>query len=156
MVDPVGHLTFLKALLDRIPTDTAPDAHVLLLANIAHAKLVYDDVEGTRKDMDAALEILDSLPSVESRVRADYYKVAADYYKAKAEYGPYYRNSLLFLACIDVQDLDTEERLLRAHDLCLSAFLADSIHNFGELVCLSTCCLPSDFLPNVTADTSHS
>lgn len=31
--------------------------------------------------MDAAWTILDGLPSVDNRVRADYYKVAADYYK---------------------------------------------------------------------------
>lgn len=132
--DPNAHLTFLKSLLERVPQDTAPDAHVLLLANVAHTKLAYGDLEGTKTDMDAAVVILDSLPSVENRVRADYYKVAADYYKGKAEYAPYYRNSLLYLACIDVADMDPEERVLRAHDLSISAFLGDTIYNFGELV----------------------
>ena len=84
--------------------------------------------------MDAALVILDSLPTVENRVRADYYKVAADYYKGKAEYAPYYRNSLLYLACVDVAAMESEERVLRAHDLSISAFLGDTIYNFGELV----------------------
>ncbi|PSR71632.1 hypothetical protein PHLCEN_2v12485 [Hermanssonia centrifuga] len=132
--NPSTHLIFLKSLSERIPTDKAPDAHVLLLASLAHAKLLYGDIEGTRVDMDAAWAILDSLPAVESRVRAAYYKVAADYYKAKAEYAPYYRNSLLYLACIDLEDLEPEERLLRAHDLSLSAFLGDTIYNFGELL----------------------
>lgn len=55
--------------------------------------------------------------------------------KAKAEYAPYYRNSLLFLACVDVEkDMDAEERLSRAHDLGIAAFLGDTIYNFGELV----------------------
>ena len=31
-------------------------------------------------------------------------------------------------------DLTAEERLLRAHDLGISAFLGESIYNFGELV----------------------
>lgn len=30
--------------------------------------------------------------------------------------------------------MDAEERLLRAHDLGLSAFLGDTIYNFGELL----------------------
>ena len=81
MADPTAHLTFLRSLLDRIPTETSSDAHVLLLADLAHAKLLYGDVEGTKVDMDAAWKILDGLPSVENRVRAGYYKVAADYYK---------------------------------------------------------------------------
>lgn len=56
-------------------------------------------------------------------------------FQAKAEYGPYYKHSLLYLACVDVgTDLTGEERLLRAHDLGISAFLGESIYNFGELV----------------------
>lgn len=55
--------------------------------------------------------------------------------QAKAEYAPYYKNSLLYLACIDpAKDLTAEERLVRAHDLGISAFLGETIYNFGELV----------------------
>jgi hypothetical protein len=32
------------------------------------------------------------------------------------------------------KDMSQDERLLRAHDLALSAFLAETIYNFGELV----------------------
>ena len=63
--------------------------------------------------------------------------------QAKAEYAPYYRNSLLYLACVDLEkDMSQDERLLRAHDLALSAFLAETIYNFGELVCRSADCEP--------------
>ena len=56
-------------------------------------------------------------------------------FQAKAEYAPYYKHSLLFLACIDpATDLTPEDRLQRAHDLGISAFLGDTIYNFGELV----------------------
>jgi len=58
-----------------------------------------------------------------------------DIEQAKAEYAPYYRDSLLYLACVDLEkDMSQDERLLRAHDLALSAFLAETIYNFGELV----------------------
>lgn len=36
--------------------------------------------------------------------------------------------------------MSQEERLLRAHDLAVSAFLAETIYNFGELVCGSVDC----------------
>ena len=38
--------------------------------------------------------------------------------------------------------MSQDERLLRAHDLALSAFLAETIYNFGELVCRSADCEP--------------
>ncbi|KAJ8690842.1 26S proteasome regulatory subunit [Pleurotus ostreatus] len=151
--NPQTQLIQLTSLLSRIPippsvakpSPDAPDApptsqssieaYVLLLATIAHTKLVFGDLEGTKTDMDAAWDVLDRLDGVENGVRAAYYGVAADYYKAKAEYAPYYRNSLLYLACVDpATDMSPEERLARAHDLAISAFLGDTIYNFGELL----------------------
>jgi len=137
--NPQTHLTFLTSLLTRISKENSPAAYVLLYANIAHAKLLYGDLEGTKADMDEAWRILDAgdsrLESVESSVNAAYYGVAADYYKAKAEYAPYYRNSLLYLACVDpATDMTEEDRLARAHDLGISALLGDTIYNFGELL----------------------
>ena len=85
--------------------------------------------------MEAAWKILDDLDGVDPAVNAAYYSVAADYYKAKADYGPYYKNSLLYLACVDpAKDLTNEERMLRAHDLSVAALLGETIYNFGELV----------------------
>ncbi|KAF8731585.1 hypothetical protein AX14_004657 [Amanita brunnescens Koide BX004] len=133
--NPQVHLSFLTSLLSRIDTDKSQDAHVLLLATIARAKLLYGDLEGTRSDMEKAWGVLDTLDDVEPGVNAAYYGLAADYYKAKAEYAPYYKNSLLYLACVDSEkDMSSEERLLRAHDLGISALLGDTIYNFGELL----------------------
>ncbi|KAL6308823.1 hypothetical protein BKA93DRAFT_761971 [Sparassis latifolia] len=133
--NPAVHLAFLTDLLSRVNTEKSPEAHVLLLATLAHAKLLYGDLEGTKTDIDGAWKILDELSGVDSMVNAAYYGVAADYYKAKAEYAPYYKNSLLYLACIDLaKDLTEEECLVRAHDLGLSAFLGETIYNFGELL----------------------
>ena len=79
--DPQVHLAFLTSLLSRIDTKTSKEAHILLLASIAHAKLLYGDLEGTKSDMDAAWKILDSLEGVDNGVNAAYYNVGAYYYK---------------------------------------------------------------------------
>ena len=74
-------MIFLTSLLSRLPTGTSPEAHVLLLANISHAKLLYGDLEGTKVDMDEARGVLDKLTGVDNGVNAAYYGVAADYHK---------------------------------------------------------------------------
>ncbi|KAF9514396.1 hypothetical protein BS47DRAFT_1343163 [Hydnum rufescens UP504] len=133
--EPNEILTFLISLLSRLSKTDAPEAYVLLLSSLAHAKLLFGDTEGTRVDMEESAKILDELDGVEPSVHAAYYGVAADYYKAKADYVPYYKNSLLYLACVDpVADLSPEERLVRAHDLGVSALLGETIYNFGELL----------------------
>ena len=81
--DPATHLQFLKDLLERVNTEKSPEAHVLLLATLAHAKLLYGDNEGTKNDIDAAWKVLDELSGVEPSVNAAYYGVAADYYKVR-------------------------------------------------------------------------
>lgn len=68
-------------------------------------------------------------------VNAGFYGVAGDYHKVKAEYGPYFKNALLYLACVDAdQELSDADKVSRAHDLCIAALLGDTIYNFGELV----------------------
>ncbi len=54
--------------------------------------------------------------------------------KAKHEFAAYYKNALLFLACVDVDDLTPKERQSRAYDLSIAALVSDSIYNFGELL----------------------
>jgi hypothetical protein len=54
--------------------------------------------------------------------------------QARAEYADYYKNSLLYLACVNVEtDLLPQQRYERAHDLAVAALLG-KIYNFGELV----------------------
>lgn len=50
------------------------------------------------------------------------------------DFAAYYKNALLYLACISLEDLRLEERQSRAYDLSMSALVSDSIYNFGELL----------------------
>ena len=54
--------------------------------------------------------------------------------KAKLEYASYYRNALLYLACINLPELSSEERQSRAYELSVAALMSDTIYNFGELL----------------------
>ncbi|KAG8742258.1 26S proteasome regulatory subunit [Ceratobasidium sp. 414] len=133
--DPTTILTFLTSLLERIDKEKSREAWILLVSSIAHTKLIFGDLAGTKVDMDECQRLLDDLDGVEPSVHAAYYEVAADYYKAKADYVPYYKNSLLYLACVDVEtDLAPDQRLIRAHDLSIAALLGETIYNFGELL----------------------
>ena len=81
ILGPSDTITFLVALLKRISRDNAPEAYVLLLAQLAHAKMILGDDEGARVDIDESSKIIDSVDGVETTVHAAYYGVAADYYK---------------------------------------------------------------------------
>lgn len=50
------------------------------------------------------------------------------------EFAAYYRNALLYLACIDINSLTPQERHRRALHLSIAALVSDTIYNFGELL----------------------
>jgi hypothetical protein len=81
--DPAVHLQFLVDLDKRINVENAKEAHVLLLATIAHAKLLFGDLEGTKTDLNAAEDILNELSGVDTGVNAAFYGVFAAYCKVR-------------------------------------------------------------------------
>lgn len=117
------------------PPRPIPEAYALSLSSIAYAQLLLGDLPACKKSLDECESLLNEQDSVEPVVYAGFYGAAGDYHKVKAEYGPYYKNALLYLACVDVdKELSPEDKVGRAHDLCIAALLGETIYNFGELV----------------------
>ncbi|KAI1483762.1 hypothetical protein K445DRAFT_63889 [Daldinia sp. EC12] len=132
--DDQERLSFLTDLAKKVDNENSQDAFVYALAAVARVELNLRDLDASRRDLDKAERILDSFDSVETKVHAAFYQVNADYYQAKADFASYYRNALLYLACIDLSSLSPDERRARAYDLGIAALVSDSIYNFGELL----------------------
>ncbi|KAF9918736.1 26S proteasome regulatory subunit [Lobosporangium transversale] len=125
---------FLKTLTEKVNKDETRDAYVLAKMEQSHFGLLLGDLDSTKKDLEECSKLLDSFDSVDPHINASYLRVSADFYKIKAEYAKYYKNALLYLACVNIDDLSQAEKASRANDLALSALLGDSIYNFGELL----------------------
>ncbi len=124
----------MEAVAKKVDHEDSQDALVFATVAVARVKLDLEDFDGARKNLDTAEQILDSFDSVETIVHAAFYGANADYYQAKSEFGSYYRNALLYLACIDLTSLNPTERRRRAYDLSIAALVSTSIYNFGELL----------------------
>jgi len=127
-------LTFLADLAKKVDGENSQDAFVYATVAVARVELQLGDIESARRDLDKAEKILESFDSVETKVHAAFYQVNADYYKVNADFASFYRNALLYLACIDLSTLSPHERKARANDLGIAALVSDSIYNFGELL----------------------
>jgi 26S proteasome regulatory subunit N9 len=132
--DDQDRLRFLSTLAKKVDKPKSQDAYVYAITEVASVKLRLDDSEGARKDLDRAETLLENFDSVETVVHASFYRVNADYYQAKAEFASYYKNALLYLACVEIADLTREEQESRAYNLSIAALVSDSIYNFGELL----------------------
>ncbi|CAG79238.1 hypothetical protein B0I72DRAFT_133261 [Yarrowia lipolytica] len=128
-------LGFLTSLADKVShkPDTQ-DAYVYAQIEIARVKLRLKDMDGAREVLNSVTGTIDSLNSVDPIITAAYYGVNADYYLSKGDFNTYYRNALLYLACIDLSTLSVEAVQKRAHELSVAALLGEKIHNFGELL----------------------
>jgi 26S proteasome regulatory subunit N9 len=134
MVDNRERLTFMEAVAKKVDHEESQDALVFATVALARVRLDLDDLDAARADLDKAERILDTFDSVETVVHAAFYGANADYYQAKMDFGAYYKNALLYLACIDVSALRPEEKRSRAYDLAVAALVSTSIYNFGELL----------------------
>jgi 26S proteasome regulatory subunit N9 len=124
----------MEAVVKKVDHEDSQDALVFATIAVARVKLDLDDLDGARKDLDRAERVLDGFDSVETIVHAAFYGANADYYQAKMDFGSYYRNALLYLACIDIKSLSPAEQRNRAYDLSVAALVSTSIYNFGELL----------------------
>ncbi|KAF9919872.1 26S proteasome regulatory subunit [Linnemannia zychae] len=132
--DPKEAREFLRALTEKVNKDDSREAYVLAKMETAHFGLLLGDLDSTKKDLEECGKYLDSFDSVDPQINASFLRVSADFYKIKADYAKYYKNALLYLACVNIDDLSPTEKASRANDLALSALLGDSIYNFGELL----------------------
>ncbi|PYH46860.1 proteasome regulatory particle lid subunit RPN9 [Aspergillus saccharolyticus JOP 1030-1] len=132
--DDKERLAFLTSLADKVNKPDSQDAYIYALADVANVKQRLQDLDGAQKDLEACQKVLDTFDSVETVVHASFYKVNADYYHAKQEFASFYKNALLYLACINLEDLSDSERVSRAYNLSVAALVSDTIYNFGELL----------------------
>ena len=54
--------------------------------------------------------------------------------QVKGDYNSFYRDSLRYLGCIDLDDLTSKQKQEHAFHIGLSALLGDKVYNFGELL----------------------
>ncbi|KAI8097699.1 uncharacterized protein BX664DRAFT_293380 [Halteromyces radiatus] len=132
--DAQESVDFLQHIINKVDTPESKDVYVLAVMEAAHFQLLLGQVDQVKKVIDSSEKILDTFDSVETAIHASFYRVSAEYFKSQADYVHYYKSALLFLACVNLDDMSTTEKVERAYDLAMAALLGDSIYNFGELL----------------------
>jgi 26S proteasome regulatory subunit N9 len=108
---------------------------VYATTELASVYLDTDETTKARAALDEAQKKLDKFNFIDNTVNASFYRVNAEYFSNKCDYTSYYRNSLLYLACVSLDtDLTPKEQQYRAYNLCIAALVSDDIYNFGELL----------------------
>ncbi|KAF7732299.1 26S proteasome regulatory subunit [Apophysomyces ossiformis] len=134
MLEPNDSVEFLSNIISKVDKPEMQDVYVYAVMEMSHFKLKLQQWDEVKKAIDKCDKILDHFDSVQTVIYASFYRVSADYYKAKAEFAQYYKTALLYLACVNLDELSSEEKAERAYDLAISALLGDMIYNFGELL----------------------
>ncbi|KAF5094043.1 hypothetical protein D0Z00_003732 [Geotrichum galactomycetum] len=128
-------LTFLNGLASQVDNPKSRDAFLFVQIELARVKARLEDLVGAKERLDYASDNLNAFESIDE-INALYYLAWAEYYKKKTNFTEYYRNCLLYLACIPDLSLTVsiERRQSIAYDLGVAALLGDKIYNFGELL----------------------
>ncbi|XP_059485366.1 26S proteasome non-ATPase regulatory subunit 13 [Neocloeon triangulifer] len=92
-----------------------------------------EDQAGTKKVIDEVGKLLDDEDGV-TPVHGRYYQLASDLYRLQSNYAEYYRASLRYLGCSELDTLSSEDKINIAAFLGLAALLGEGVYNFGELL----------------------
>jgi len=125
-------LQFHEKLGEKVKAN--PEAYAL--TKVLQAKIQLDCLNNIEKTK-SLIEELDGLVNEIDRVgfvHGHYYMVASRLYMREGSHADYYRASLHFLGCTELNTLGKEERIDQAFNLSLAALLGKDIFNFGELL----------------------
>lgn len=125
---------FVEKLAEHVKNSDTRKVQVSVDLRLVSLYTTQDNIAQAMKLLDAARKTMDELQISDKIIRSQLYGTSCEFYKRKGDYNAYYRNALLYLACVDLAELPEEVRKRRAYDLCIAALLADKIYNFGELI----------------------
>lgn len=128
---PQDSIAFMQKIAEKVEDENVRKFAEL---RIASYYIQTGEVPQAKKIIDGASKLVDELQVTDQAIMAMYYGVSCEYYKHKREYTAYYRNALLYLACIDITTLSRAQQQQKAYDLAVAALLGDKIYNFGELI----------------------
>ncbi|KAF1987609.1 hypothetical protein K402DRAFT_392417 [Aulographum hederae CBS 113979] len=132
--DDEAKLAFLKTLKGKLDKTKAQDAYVYALVAVADKQLSLDQFDEAKKSLDESEALLDTFDYLETKIHAAFYQVNAAYNKVKNDFTAFYRNTLLHLACKDLDEISQRQCQITAYELSLAALASDTIFNFGELL----------------------
>jgi len=131
--------------LDDVNEKVSSDRLAAQLIKITKATIILEnktDEMSLRKvrtivnELTPELEKEDGVNAVHSR----FYEMAAHYYSKQSNHALFYRNTLRYLGCREVEDNQEVNNTFDnsfepvGFKLCLAALLADNVYNFGELL----------------------
>ncbi|GMM51147.1 proteasome regulatory particle lid subunit [Starmerella bacillaris] len=125
---------FMENMAEHIKNSETRKIKVFVDLRLVSLYTAQGNIPQAMKLLDTSRKLMDELQISDRVIRAQLYGTSCEFYKRKSDYNAFYRNALLYLACIDRSDLTAESLKQRAYDLCIAALLADKIYNFGELV----------------------
>lgn len=131
MKDQTEALEFLGKIKEKVKGNK--EAVILCMTVEGRIHLTQNDMPATKKTVETAQEMLDTLDGV-TTVHGRFYDLTSSYHKLMGNHADYYRDALRFLGCVELSDISSGEQVERAFNLALAAILGKGVYNFGELL----------------------
>nr|CAG4647892.1 EOG090X05V9 [Moina brachiata]SVE93002.1 EOG090X05V9 [Moina brachiata] len=125
-------LVFLKQLQDKVKANKQALALCKVLTGniVLHQKGDHAETKNLIEEIEKILDETDGVTPVHGR----FYSLCSDLYRIQAKHADYYRASLRFLGCTDINTLSATEQKNQAFHLGIAALLGEGIYNLGELL----------------------
>jgi len=129
---PEEAMVFIEGVSEKVKMNN--EAFAMTKVLMGRIKLhKYEQHKETKAIIEEVETLLSEIDGV-SPVHSPFYLLASDLYRIQGKHKDFYRSSLRFLGCTDVDEMSKEEQAKHAFFLSLAALLGDKVFNFGELL----------------------
>merc|ERR1712025_1018381 len=129
---PEEAMVFIEGVSEKVKMNN--EAFAMTKVLMGRIKLhKYEQHKETKAIIEEVETLLSEIDGV-SPVHSPFYLLASDLYRIQGKHKDFYRSSLRFLGCTDVEEMSKEEQAKHAFFLSLAALLGDKVFNFGELL----------------------
>jgi len=129
---PEEGLAFLARVQERVKLDRQSVALCKVLTGRIklHKQEEVKETKAIIEEVEEELGVDDGV----SPVHSHFYLLASDLYRIQGRHADFYKSSLRYLGCTQLDTLTKEEQAKHAFFLSLAAILGDKVFNFGELL----------------------
>ncbi|XP_065187673.1 26S proteasome non-ATPase regulatory subunit 13-like [Sycon ciliatum] len=146
-INPLSHVHLSVAVMTKMSQEDAiefltetnkkvkthQEASLLCRTHIARLRVDTEGLEPLKRTIEDLNTELDQLDHV-TPTHGEYYRLSSRYYQRLGDHAQFYRDTLRYLGCINIDDLPKEELTDCAFALGIAALLGEGLYNFGEML----------------------
>ncbi|EDR23750.1 26S proteasome non-ATPase regulatory subunit, putative [Entamoeba dispar SAW760] len=125
-------IELVNSIMDDVKSDLG--ARCLCYSIIGYYKLLLNDNNGARDEIDKLTRLLEHEEGLEAIVYSQYHYLCTCYYESKNDANEYFISGVKYLKFVDQSIMELDDKIKFVTNLVIAALVGNKVYNFGEFL----------------------